>query len=100
MHHLSVPAVMPRLGRNLDVMNEILMENEPGKEEADDLQLMTELHTTLRAMQERATALIGRVTDEIVLGTIAISVDSSSNNTFPVKLMAPSVCFRELAADQ
>ena len=84
---------MPRLGRNLDVMNEILMENEPGKEEADDLQLMTELHTTLRAMQERATALIGRVTDEIVLGTIAISVD------FPVKLMAPSVCFRELVAD-
>ena len=56
------------LRRNLDVMNELLMENEPGKEEADDVQLMTELHTTLRAMQERATALIGRVTDEIVLG--------------------------------
>ena len=52
----------------MDVMNEVLIENEPGKEGEDDYSLMLELHTALRAMQERATGLIGRVADEIVLG--------------------------------
>ena len=51
-------------------MNEILIENEPGKEVEDDYSLMQELHTTLTAMQERVTELIGRVTDEIVLGKL------------------------------
>ena len=54
--------------RNLDVMNEILLENEPGKESEEDLTLMQELNTTMRAMQERVTQLIGRVQDEIVMG--------------------------------
>ena len=53
-------------------MNEILVENEPGKEKEDDLTLMQELNTTLRAMQERATMLIGRIADEIVLGIFEI----------------------------
>ena len=52
----------------MDVMNEILIENEPGKEADDDYSLMQELHTALTAMQERTTELIGRVTEEIVLG--------------------------------
>ena len=75
-------------------MNELLVENEPGKEEADDLQLMTELHTTLRAMQERATALIGRVTDEIVLGIII-----NMGNNACLKTPGTLLCFRELVAD-
>ncbi len=54
--------------RNIDVMNEILIENEPGKEGEDDFLLMQELYSTLEAMQERATQLIGRVSEEIVLG--------------------------------
>ena len=41
----------------MDVMNEILIDS-----------LMQELHTALTAMQERTTELIGRVTEEIVLG--------------------------------
>ena len=49
-------------------MSELLVENNPGQEAEDDLSLMQELHTTLTAMQERVTALIGRVQDEIVLG--------------------------------
>ena len=49
-------------------MNEILLENEPGKESEEDLTLMQELNTTMRAMQERVTQLIGRVQDEIVMG--------------------------------
>ena len=60
--------------RNLDVMNELLVENDPGKESADDLQLMKELHQTTESMQERVTGLIGRVTDEIVLGKWCIVV--------------------------
>ena len=50
-------------------MNELLIENEPGKESEDDFSLMQELHTTLQAMQERVTQLIGRVQDEIVMGS-------------------------------
>ena len=50
------------------MMNELLVENDPGKESADDLQLMKELHQTTEQMQERVTGLIGRVSDEIVLG--------------------------------
>lgn len=49
-------------------MNEILVENAPGNESEDDFTLMQELNTTLRAMQERVTQLIGRVQDEIVMG--------------------------------
>ena len=66
---LSLP-LSPSLffSRNLDVMNEILLENEPGKESEEDLTLMQELNTTMRAMQERVTQLIGRVQDEIVMG--------------------------------
>ena len=35
-------------------MNELLIENNPGKESPDDFQLMKELHQTTEAMQERA----------------------------------------------
>ena len=59
--------------RNIDVMNEILIENEPGKEKEDDFLLMQELHSTLEAMQERATQLIGRVSEEIVLGGLGVT---------------------------
>ena len=38
--------------RNLDVMNELLVENDPGKESPDNFQLMKELHQTTEAMQE------------------------------------------------
>ena len=48
-------------------MNELLVENNPGKESLDDFQLMKELHQTTEAMQERVTGLIGCVTDEIDL---------------------------------
>ena len=54
--------------RNLDVMNELLVEKDPGKESLDDFQLMKELHQTTTAMQEWVTGLIRRVTDEILLG--------------------------------
>lgn len=55
----------------MDIMNEILLENEPGKEGEEDFSLMQDLNTTLRSMQERATELIGRgISEEIVLGEI------------------------------
>lgn len=59
-------------------MNEILVENEPGKEAEDDLTLMQELNTTLRAMQERVTQLIGRVQDEIILGKLSACLNNKS----------------------
>lgn len=59
-------------------MNEILVENEPGKEAEDDLTLMQELNTTLRAMQERVTQLIGRVQDEIILGKLSACLKNNS----------------------
>ena len=59
-------------------MNEILVENEPGKEAEDDLTLMQELNTTLRAMQERVTQLIGRVQDEIILGKLCACLNNKS----------------------
>ena len=50
------------------MMNELLVEKDPGKESLDDFQLMKELHQTTTAMQEWVTGLIRRVTDEILLG--------------------------------
>ena len=64
----SLSLSLSLIDRNLDVMNEILVENEPGKESEDDFSLMQELNTTMRSMQERVTILIGRVQDEIVMG--------------------------------
>ena len=59
-------------------MNELLVENDPGKESPDDFQLMKELHQTTEAMQERVTGLIGRVTDEIVLGGFVSALTAAS----------------------
>ncbi|XP_003392158.2 PREDICTED: TOM1-like protein 2, partial [Amphimedon queenslandica] len=67
--------------RNLDVMNEILVENEPGKESEDDYSLMQELNTTMRSMQERVTILIGRVQDEIVMESL-LQINDELNGCF------------------
>ena len=50
------------------MMNELLVETTWGNESLNDFQLMKELHQTTEAMLEWVTGLIGRVTDEIVLG--------------------------------
>jgi hypothetical protein len=67
--------------RNLDIMNELLVENEPGSESEDDLLLMQEIYTTLQAMQERATLLIGRVQDEIVMESL-LQINDELNSSF------------------
>lgn len=60
--------------RNIDVMNEILIENQPGKEEEGIVPLMEELNTTTRKMQERVTELIGRMQDsDMMVGLLALN---------------------------
>ena len=66
---------------NVRVLREMLSELHPGKESDDDLALLIELHATCRQMQERCTALLGRVQHEQV-----ISEFSKPERYFGVKM--------------
>lgn len=61
--------------RNIDLMNEIMVENEPGKESKEDAQLLEELNKSVHSMQVRVSDLIGRVADEIVLEALLMMND-------------------------
>lgn len=67
--------------RNIDIMNEIMIENEPGKETEDDMQLLEDLNRSLHAMQSRVSGIIGRVTDEIVLES-TLQINDELNSVF------------------
>ncbi|KAL5473071.1 hypothetical protein EMCRGX_G027512 [Ephydatia muelleri] len=61
--------------RNIDLMNEIMVENEPGKESREDAQLLEELNKSVHSMQVRVSDLIGRVADEIILEALLMMND-------------------------
>ncbi|XP_065900045.1 TOM1-like protein 2 [Dysidea avara] len=67
--------------RNIDVMNEILIENEPGKEEEGMVPLMEELNAVTRKMQERVTELVGRIQESDIMVTL-LGLNDSLNALF------------------
>ncbi|XP_064406991.1 TOM1-like protein 2 [Halichondria panicea] len=65
--------------KNMDVMNEIMSEQEPGRESADDAQLLDDLNKILHSMHGRLAKLIGGCSDEIVLeSTLVINDELNS----------------------
>ncbi|KAM4697367.1 TOM1-like protein 2 isoform 4-T4 [Rhinophrynus dorsalis] len=66
---------------NTKVMSEMLMELTPGQEDASDLELLQDLNSTCRAMQQRIVELISRVSNEEVTEEL-LHVNDDLNNVF------------------
>ncbi|XP_055351397.1 TOM1-like protein 2 isoform X2 [Paramacrobiotus metropolitanus] len=60
---------------NMQVFSEMLGEMKPGQEEPEDLQLLMDLHTTLRSMQDRVVQLLTSVSNEEVTGELLVVND-------------------------
>ncbi|GAU92957.1 hypothetical protein RvY_04967 [Ramazzottius varieornatus] len=66
---------------NLQVFSEMLGELKPGQEDPDDLQLLTDLHQTIRTMQDRIVQLLGTISNEEVIGELLV-VNDEMNSLF------------------
>ncbi|XP_046660274.1 TOM1-like protein 2 isoform X3 [Homalodisca vitripennis] len=66
---------------NMAVMSEMLSELTPGKEHPSDVQLLKELHSTLKAMQQRLVDLISKLANEEVTEEL-LRVNDLLNNIF------------------
>ncbi|VVC26269.1 Hypothetical protein CINCED_3A025346 [Cinara cedri] len=66
---------------NITVLNEMLSELIPGKEDASDVQLLTELYTTCKAMQERIVELLAKLPDGEFTEQLLL-VNDDLNNVF------------------
>ncbi|OQV25042.1 TOM1-like protein 2 [Hypsibius exemplaris] len=66
---------------NLQVFTEMLGEMKPGQEDPDDLQLLIDLHQTIRAMQDRIVQLLGAVNNEEVTAELLV-VNDDMNSLF------------------
>uniref|UniRef100_A0A1B6F9U9 VHS domain-containing protein n=1 Tax=Cuerna arida TaxID=1464854 RepID=A0A1B6F9U9_9HEMI len=66
---------------NMAVMSEMLSELTPGKEHPSDVQLLKELHGTLKAMQQRLVELISKLANEEVTEEL-LRVNDLLNNIF------------------
>lgn len=66
---------------NLHVFSEMLGELKPGQEDPDDLQLLIDLHQTIRTMQDRIVQLLGIVNNEEVTGELLV-VNDEMNSLF------------------
>ena len=86
--------------RNVDIMSEIMTENQPGQESADDYQLLEvtlslsklaklpvtlssaqELNRSVHSMQSRVADLIERCQDEIILES-TLQINDELNSVF------------------
>ncbi|XP_050433901.1 TOM1-like protein 2 isoform X2 [Adelges cooleyi] len=66
---------------NMTVLNEMLTELQPGKEDASDVQLLTDLYTTCKAMQERIVELLAKLSDGELTEQLLL-VNDDLNNLF------------------
>ncbi|XP_025422154.1 TOM1-like protein 2 isoform X2 [Sipha flava] len=66
---------------NMTVLNEMLSELVPGKEDASDVQLLTDLYTTCKAMQERIVELLAKLPDGEFTEQLLL-VNDDLNNLF------------------
>uniref|UniRef100_A0A915C8Q3 Target of Myb protein 1 n=1 Tax=Parascaris univalens TaxID=6257 RepID=A0A915C8Q3_PARUN len=67
------------VNNNLKVLREMLSELAPGKENPDDLQLLTELHDTCVQMQSRVRDLIRAIVSEQVTNELLVLNDEFNN---------------------
>ncbi|KAL5241162.1 hypothetical protein ACI65C_008572 [Semiaphis heraclei] len=66
---------------NMMVLNEMLSELVPGKEDESDVQLLTDLYTTCKAMQERIVELLAKLSDGELTEQL-LQVNDDLNNLF------------------
>ena len=66
---------------NMTVLSEMLSELSPGQEHPTDLDLLRELYTTYRAMQQRLVKLIDRVADDRMTAHL-LKINDDLNNLF------------------
>jgi len=66
---------------NMTVLSEMLSELSPGQEHPTDLDLLRELYTTCRAMQQRLVELIDRVADDRMTAHL-LKINDDLNNLF------------------
>ncbi|KAL4098622.1 hypothetical protein QTP88_023187 [Uroleucon formosanum] len=66
---------------NMMVLNEMLSELVPGKEDGSDVQLLTDLYTTCKAMQERIVELLAKLSDGELTEQLLL-VNDDLNNLF------------------
>ncbi|XP_015373660.1 PREDICTED: TOM1-like protein 2 [Diuraphis noxia] len=66
---------------NMTVLNEMLSELVPGKEDESDVQLLTDLYTTCKAMQERIVELLAKLSDGELTEQL-LQVNDDLNNLF------------------
>lgn len=66
---------------NMAVLNEMLTTLTPGQEHSSDIELLSELHATCKAMQERVVQLISRYSQEDFV-TELLQVNDLLNNLF------------------
>uniref|UniRef100_A0A8D9BS35 TOM1-like protein 2 n=1 Tax=Cacopsylla melanoneura TaxID=428564 RepID=A0A8D9BS35_9HEMI len=66
---------------NMAVLNEMLTTLIPGQEHSSDIELLTELHRTCKAMQERVVQLISKYSQEDFV-TELLQVNDLMNNLF------------------
>jgi len=66
---------------NMTVLSEMLSELSPGKEHPTDLDLLRELYTTCRAMQQRLVELIDRISDDRMTAHL-LKINDDLNNLF------------------
>ncbi|PAV58809.1 hypothetical protein WR25_11894 [Diploscapter pachys] len=79
----ATPEQLTKLRSDLDVVNsnikvlsEMLAEISPGKETADELQLLQELHATCRQMQQRVVALVPYIANSEVTYELIMANDN------------------------
>eukprot|EP00111_Clytia_hemisphaerica_P015839 TCONS_00046788-protein len=66
---------------NVRVLNEMLSELQPGKENSGDYELLVELNKTCREMQKRLVSLLDRIANEEVTGVL-LRINDDLNNVF------------------
>ncbi|XP_034233355.1 TOM1-like protein 2 isoform X2 [Thrips palmi] len=66
---------------NMSVLNEMLNELTPREEHPSDLELLTELHSTCQAMQQRLVQLIGKLSNDEITAEL-LRINDLLNNLF------------------